>query len=204
MRTRLKSVTLGFFLGVLFATVGFGVYLKVARVRDSSAFDVEIKRALSPPDLPWESPDVSIDSTRDWQLKNADGHRTKLSDFKGKVILLHLWATWCTSCLPELSELEQLHDSLIHEDVVFLLVTNESMPVLQGFLRNKRVIGLYYRADESPPEVLHTIGIPTTFVITQDGRTRMRQVGPALWNQSNVVNYFRKLCRAGLKGGEVQ
>jgi len=128
----------------------------------------------------------------DFSLKATDGRTVRLSSFKGKVVILNFWATWCGPCNLELPHLQEFYDKhKEHKDVALLTIsTDENRALVEPFLRRKGYSFpvLYDDGLRTPFKVR---GIPTTFIIDPSGRIRVRMVG---FNPNEpLVPYLEKL-----------
>ena len=108
----------------------------------------------------------------DAELTSLDGTTFKMSDFRGKVVLINLWATWCTFCKKEMPDLVQLNEEFKDRGVEFvgLNVDNEKLPEVEKFVNEFQVTYRIGWTNEDVYDVLSQKGIPSTYIITRDGR----------------------------------
>lgn len=106
-------------------------------------------------------------------LKSKDGKMVNLSDFKGKVVFLDFWASWCTPCMREMPYAKILQDTFATKDVVFLYVSvDEDEKAWRKTMEAKKMKGVHLRAngfDEGVVKRYGVNGIPTYFLIGKDG-----------------------------------
>jgi len=130
---------------------------------------------------------------------DADGRERTLADWKGKVVLLNLWATWCAPCRKEMPALDRLQASLGSEkfEVVAVSVDRTGIEGARKFLDEINVKRLAVLADPSArmATTLKAIGLPATLLIDAEGRELGRLVGPAEWDAPEA----KALIRAALK-----
>lgn len=111
-------------------------------------------------------------------LRNAAGESVQLADYKGKPLVINLWATWCPPCRREMPVLQKAQAE--REDVVFLFVNQaESQQTVAGFIANQ---GLHLRnvLFDGSGKLAQSIGsmaLPTTIFYTADGRLRGSHLG---------------------------
>lgn len=74
----------------------------------------------------------------DFTLRDVEGHQVRLSDFKGKFVLLAFWATWCPPCKEELPTLQKLYEQYQDKGLVILAVDDEDPATIKGFLSANR------------------------------------------------------------------
>lgn len=130
---------------------------------------------------------------------NADGKAMSLADFKGKTILLNLWATWCAPCRKEMPDLDKLQKDLGSAtfEVVALSVDRQGVDTARKFLDSIKVenLKLYIDPTARAASTLRAVGMPTTILIDREGREVGRLVGPAEWHSADA----KRLVAAQLK-----
>lgn len=131
-----------------------------------------------------------------WKLEDLDGKPVDFAKFKGRPILLNLWATWCPPCIQEMPSIAALaaSEELKGRDIAFLCVaTDESAGAVRSFLKDKGWPMTMLRATSVPP-AFQTEGIPATFLISPDGRVVADEMGAANWNDPSVIYALQKLA----------
>ncbi|MBN9264163.1 MAG: TlpA family protein disulfide reductase [Hyphomicrobium sp.] len=130
---------------------------------------------------------------------DADGRERTLADWKGKVVLLNLWATWCAPCRKEMPGLDRLQAKLGSGkfEVVAVSVDRTGIDGARKFLEQVNARNLAVLADPNArmASTLKAIGLPATLLIDADGREIGRMVGPAEWDTPEAI----ALIRAALK-----
>lgn len=148
---------------------------------------------LGAPDLsPATNPKIGQPVEMNWQLKNLNGESILLSDFKGKVIFLNLWATWCPPCKAELPSIEKLTE-LADRDIVFLLVSNEKQDEVISFFKPIDSTLPVFTAEGEYPADFVTEGIPATYIIDKKGNLAAFHLGSAQWDDQTVVDFLKSL-----------
>ena len=114
------------------------------------------------------------------------GRSRSLDEFKGKVVLLNFWATWCPPCVAEMPALARLQGALGGENIPVLTVSEDrgGAGVVVPFLEKLKIqgVGGYYDGDGSMTRALAAVGLPTTILIGRDGREIGRILGGAEWD----------------------
>jgi len=124
-------------------------------------------------------------STYDWQLTGLHRGVVNFNSFKGKVVVVNFWATWCPPCIAEMPSFEDLYTDYKNE-VVFLFVANDDKDKVEKFMtKNKYSIPVYFMASENPKE-LESNSLPTTFIINKEGEIVVEKIGAADWNSRMV------------------
>lgn len=123
-------------------------------------------------------------------FNDATGKTLTLADFKGKAVLLNLWATWCAPCREEMPALDRLQKDLGGEkfEVVALSLDRKGAEASQKFLDETKAENLKLYIDKSAKQgtVLKIVGMPTTILIDKEGRELGRLAGPAEWDSGEA------------------
>jgi thiol-disulfide isomerase/thioredoxin len=113
----------------------------------------------------------------DWTLKDETGAQQSLSGYRGKVVVMDFWATWCPPCRAVMPSLQKLHDKYKDQGVVVLGMNCwESADAAAHMKENKFTYGLILNADEAA-KAYGVSAIPTLYVIGKDGKVVHRSVG---------------------------
>jgi thiol-disulfide isomerase/thioredoxin len=115
-----------------------------------------------------------------------DGNTSKtLADFKGQVVLLNIWASWCTPCLKELPALDTLEENYAKQGLVVLPVSLDTMPYkeLRSYVDNLKLElpHLAQDADGKFMRALKPTGVPVSYLIDRSGTIRYRYTGATDW-----------------------
>ncbi len=207
-----KNSNAGKGLGImaLFALIGFGaVYFTLGR-SDNAAVPASEEVSASSRG-PTAAPSASGDKMAAFVHKkspvelpeitfnDADGNALTLANFKGKTILLNLWATWCAPCREEMPALDRLQKELGGEkfEVVALSLDRKGAEASQKFLDETKAnnLKLYIDASAKQGTVLKIVGMPTTILINKEGQELGRLAGPAEWDSADA----KKLIEAALQ-----
>ncbi|MBT2969781.1 MAG: thiol-disulfide oxidoreductase [gamma proteobacterium symbiont of Ctena orbiculata] len=119
--------------------------------------------------------------TVDFELPGLDGKHYRLSDYRGKWVLVNYWATWCPPCREELPELEVFHNNHKDTDAVVLGVAMEriEMPRLKAFVDEQFLsYPILIAKPAARTELGRVPGLPTSFLVNPEGKLVARQVGP--------------------------
>jgi len=130
-----------------------------------------------------------------WMLRDLQDEPVSMKAFRGEVIFLNHWATWCPPCVAELPEIRRAYEKHGNR-VQFLLVTGEEPSVVRLFLKKRGYEGLpVYFTSSPPPSSLQAGAIPTTFIISGDGRIVTRKTGAVNWDSRATSRIFDHLVR---------
>jgi thiol-disulfide isomerase/thioredoxin len=124
------------------------------------------------------------------------GRKVTLADFRKKVVLLNIWATWCPPCRKEMPALDRLQQQLGGPgfQVVALSIDRGGAVAVRGFYEETDVRGLAVYVDESgqAPSRLGVVGLPTTLLIDGAGREIGRLTGAAEWDSLEAIAAIRR------------
>ncbi len=136
----------------------------------------------------------------DVNFVDATGAPKSLKDFRGKTVLLNLWATWCAPCREEMPSLDRLQQELGSDtfEVVALAVDRTGLEAARKFLEGINVKSLKLYADPTTRSgsALKAIGMPTTILIDAEGREIGRLPGPAAWDSEQAKALITEQIRA--------
>lgn len=136
---------------------------------------------------------------------DRDGRAISLADFRGRPILLNIWATWCVPCREEMPSLDRLQAQLgpTRLAVVPLSIDRQGVPVVEKFYRDLGIaaLGIYLARDGNASGVLAAVGVPTTLLIDRDGREVGRKIGAAAWDSPEVLALLRDHLGIGEDSG---
>ena len=120
-----------------------------------------------------------------------------LSDFRGRTVLLNLWATWCPPCVEEMPMLDALQAELggPNFEVVALSVDRGGVAPIRAFYERIDVerLDVYVDPSAMAVEELGALGLPTTLLIDPNGREIARLAGPAVWNSPAMIAFLEGL-----------
>jgi thiol-disulfide isomerase/thioredoxin len=122
---------------------------------------------------------------------DGDGNQLSLADFRGKVVVLNLWATWCAPCRHEMPGLDRLQAEHGGPDlhVLALSLDRGEIGKIREFYAEVGLqhLGIYHDSKAAAGRVLRAPGLPTTLVIDREGREVGRVLGPAEWDSDEAV-----------------
>jgi peroxiredoxin len=128
-------------------------------------------------------------------LQSVDGKTMSLADYRGKVVLVHFWATWCPPCVEEIPTLERFYQQVFGSDIEVLAISvDNSADVLMTFLdRNKVHFPVLRDPGGTTAGSYGTLKFPETYVIGRDGIVRYKVIGPMDWSMRSNVEIVRSL-----------
>ncbi len=136
------------------------------------------------------------------QFTDKTGRALSLTDFRGKVVLLNVWATWCPPCRKEMPSLDRLQARLGGPDFEVVAVSidqgNDTLFLVEEFFREIGVKHLRIFLDQSggAARTVGSLGLPVTLLVDRRGRELGRLVGPAEWDSPEAVALVQKFVES--------
>ncbi|MEK7845602.1 MAG: TlpA disulfide reductase family protein [Nitrospinota bacterium] len=155
----------------------------------SYSIDKALLKAAGIQELKQDAPDFTI--------KDDDGKAISLKDFRGKLVILHFWATWCKPCKKEFPLFEKLYQGFKEKDVVFPFIsidTNANKDEVDVFARGLGVtFPVFLAKDGKVPNKYWTLGVPVTYFIDRKGLIIGMALGERDWASENIKNIINMM-----------
>ena len=209
MRTQLppnlKRLTLG---AALAASAVIAVHIGFVRAPQlmqshEAAQSVAIAAAATSAPAPGTSELSVFDQPRalpEIRFADEEGHDLTLADFRGRVVLLNLWATWCVPCRKEMPALDRLQARLGGDEflVIPLSIDRGGVAAVKRFYQEIGIerLGIYVDPSGRGSRGLAIPGLPTTLLIDRQGREVARKMGAAEWDGPEMVSLIRRTIEA--------
>jgi DsbE subfamily thiol:disulfide oxidoreductase len=131
----------------------------------------------------------------DFTLLNPSGKKVSLKDFRGKVVFLNFWATWCESCRDEMPSMERLYKEYKGKGLEIVAVNvKEKQQDAVAFAKNLKLTYPVLLDPEGEVGLLYgAFGLPATYLIDRKGVVLARMFGPADWNSAASRKLFSSL-----------
>jgi thiol-disulfide isomerase/thioredoxin len=133
----------------------------------------------------------------DVEFTDLSGAPAKLSDFRGKVVLVNLWATWCTPCVAEMPSLVKLQREMGTRDFVILALSSDrgGARVVEPFIKEHKLGSLAVFLDPKgiATRSLGARALPTSILLDRQGREVGRLRGTADWASREAIELVRSL-----------
>jgi thiol-disulfide isomerase/thioredoxin len=173
-------------LAVAGGTLAAGVLPRKPRAQESLP---PLTQGLTPVSPPADPPDVAFTT--------PDGAAHHLSDFKGRGMVVNMWATWCAPCVAEMPSLEALSKALAPHDIAVLPLSSDrgGAAAVQAWYQAHDITALPVLLDPKGTlaRAFNARGIPTTIVINTQGQVVARIEGAADWSAPEAQALIRKL-----------
>jgi len=133
-------------------------------------------------------------AARDFTVQDSD-RTVSLNQFRGQVVILNFWATWCPPCVQELPSIIAMQDRIRGKGIMVLGVSIDvDGDAYHRFLKLRNVNFLTVRDPEQEVAAMYgTTGWPESYIIDRQGVLRRKFVGPVDWNSPEVIDFLNKL-----------
>ncbi len=133
----------------------------------------------------------------DFALPDIDGKTHRLSDYRGRPVIVNFWATWCPPCRREMPSMQRAWERIQGEGIALLAVNvGEDEDTIFAFTANYPVeFPLLMDADSQVVQQWPVRGLPTTFVVGPQGRLVYRAIGGREWDDPRLLDQVRALRR---------
>jgi len=134
-------------------------------------------------------------SAYNFNVKDIDGTQYKLSDYRGKVVVLNFWATWCPPCREEMPSMNRAHHKLENDNIIILAINvGEDEDTIFEFTGNYPVdFPLLMDQTGNVIKRYPVMGLPTTYIINPAGLVTHRTVGGRAWDDDTLLNELRRM-----------
>lgn len=141
-----------------------------------------------------DNPDALPKADFRMELINSAGEKVSMEEFKGKVIFINLWATWCPPCIAEMPGINKLYNEVQDEDIEFLMLSlDDDFEKAKRFMEKKGFDFEVYEVNGGLPDMYYSQSIPTTFVINANGELALTHAGMADYDTKEFQEFLRSL-----------
>jgi cytochrome c biogenesis protein CcmG, thiol:disulfide interchange protein DsbE len=129
----------------------------------------------------------------DFTLQDAD-HKVSLHDYRGKIVVLNLWASWCVPCIQEIPDLELLQQRMGDKITILAVSYDDTEGDYNRFIRQHKMdFVTVHDRDRVLKDLYKPTGPPETYVIDRSGKVLRKFLGPQPWGSDEIVNYLSRL-----------
>ncbi len=135
---------------------------------------------------------IKVDTAPDFTLKSASGKNIRLSELKGRIVMLNFWATWCGPCTEEIPHLNELHESLDPYDFELLGINIDEDQSKAMYLAKKLKVNfpVLFDEDKNVSRSFDIKAMPTTIIIDRAGKIRHVNKG---YKKGYIERYHRQI-----------
>lgn len=131
-----------------------------------------------------------------FKMADLQGNQVAFESLKGKVVFLNIWATWCPPCIAEMPNIQRLYDKVGSDKIAFVMLSVDEggLEKVKKFIDKKGYTFPVYMPAGSFPQEFYSNAIPTTFIISPDGKIVAKQEGMADYDTPEVVAFLQNLA----------
>ncbi len=135
------------------------------------------------------------DTTPNFQLSDLGGRTLQLSDYRGKVVVLNFWATWCAPCVQEMPSLNRLTETYAPKGVVVLAVSvdDDEQALRQFAAKHELKMTILRDPDRKISRSYQTFQYPETYILDRQGRLVQKVIGGEDWSSPQVAAFFEQI-----------
>lgn len=158
----------------------------------ASTMRADVARADSARFIPWK--DTTAPALA---LNDLGGTPRTLADYRGRILLLNFWATWCEPCRDELASIGKLREQVAGKPFVVLLVNyGEARARVADFVKRESIVfPILLDPNQDASKAWRVRVLPSSFLVGPDGRVRYSVIGEIDWAQADAVEIVRSLLR---------
>jgi thiol-disulfide isomerase/thioredoxin len=151
--------------------------------------------SMSPSELKVEDQFTITAQDRTWQLSDMNGDNITLSSLMDdRPVFINFWATWCPPCVAELPGIAELYNKYGNQ-VHFILATNEPATTVLPFAEKRQLTKLPFYQYHSTPAAFYSESIPTTFLLSKNGKVVLSKKGAARWDSDRMGQIIDQLLK---------
>lgn len=128
-------------------------------------------------------------------VKDLQGNKLAFDQYKGKVVFLNLWATWCGPCKAEMPGIHNLYTKMKGEPVEFVMLSidkDKALQKVESYVKSNHYTFPVFMPSGYLAQQLQVPSIPTTFVISREGKIVMKEVGTRNYDTKKMLEFLRK------------
>lgn len=144
-----------------------------------------------------ELPAVQGNPAPDFTLKDLAGREGKLSELRGKVVVLNFWATWCPPCREEIPSMMRLNQAMAGKpfQMVAVSIDEGGQAAVEGYFKQSgTALPALLDTDQKVSKRFGLTGVPETFIIDKKGVILKKVVGAMDWSDPMVIRYLNDLA----------
>lgn len=200
--TQTRRSPVAFMIGIGLLVLGGGIFWSLSQQMPPSDPATTVNASTAESE---DTPQYGLEGQMApaFTLKNLQGESVSLADYKGKVVFLNFWATWCEPCKEEMPAMQRLRQKLDGKPFEILAVSLDKDPTqaVPAFL-NKTGLDLNFPVLQDSNQELaknsyRTTGVPESFLIDANGKIVKHVIGSFEWDSPQITQFFEELIQSG-------
>ncbi len=150
-----------------------------------------LKTGIIKPDINEES---NVRASYSFTLIDRNGEFINFKNFQGETVFINFWATWCPPCIAEMPDINKLYNKVKNDNIHFFMISlDDDFEKAKKFVDKKEFDFPIYQLGSLMPKVYHSQAIPTTFVISPQGKIVVKRSGMAEYNTEGFRKFLLSL-----------
>ncbi len=177
----------GIFLGILAFLFGTGLHTPVFGFFQG----LILKTGIMQPSIDEEE---VLTASYQFSLVDEKGQKMHFSELEDEVVFINFWATWCPPCIAEMPDIQSLYEEMEDEGIKFVMISlDDDFNKAKAFVKKKDFTFPIYQLASPLPQVYESSAIPTTYVLSPEGKIVVSKSGMAKYNTNKFKDYLRQL-----------
>jgi thiol-disulfide isomerase/thioredoxin len=156
-----------------------------------------LTQGMRPPPATLKLNELEKTGVPDFSVKALSGGEIKLSDYRGKVVLVNIWATWCAPCVKEFPSLQGLVKRMGGKVIVLAVSYDKHLEDIETFIKAFGGVPenflIAWDPDRKTTDVFGTDVLPETYIISAEGKMVRKIAGETTWDDPMAVRFFENL-----------
>lgn len=167
-----------------------------------------LTRGMRPPEATRILNELEKTGIPNFTLNDMAGKPVSLEDFRGKIVLVNIWATWCAPCVKEFPSLKNLVEKFNGEIVVLAISHDRAQEDIESFVRAFGKIPkdfvLLWDKEKAVSKIFGTEALPETYIISPTGKLLRKVAGDTIWDDAMATEFFKDMIlKHTAKAGDV-
>ncbi len=130
-----------------------------------------------------------------FELVSLEGQKIKLADFRGKIVFINFWATWCVPCKTEMASMEKLYQRFKSTDFQMLAISvDKDISSIKPYLEKYNLtFPVLVDPENRVKKKYKTVGLPETYLVDKRGIILYKAIGPRDWFTKTILESFEQL-----------
>jgi len=156
-----------------------------------------LTKGMRPPVATQKLNDMEKTGVPDFSVTGLDGKEISIQDFRGKLLLVNIWATWCAPCLKEFPSMIRLIQKFDKDLVVLAVSYDRHREDIEAFVKAFGGVPpnfhIAWDKEKKTTQIFGTDVLPETYIISRDGKLIRKIAGEATWDEPMAIEFFKEL-----------
>lgn len=156
-----------------------------------------LTKGMRPPEATLILNRLEREGIPNFSVADLDGKSVSLQDFKGKILLINIWATWCAPCVKEFPSLKGLVEHFKGDVVVLAISHDKTKEDIDSFIKTfgglPEGFVVTWDKDRSVSKIFGTDALPETYILSREQKLLRKIAGDTVWNDPMALQFFDEL-----------